>query len=623
MSGGLVRVSRRVENMSNDMKKASKEATKFANNMKRNFEKIGDTAIKTTGAVASVVGGLAMKAGFTEAFNMEGYKVQLETAVKDTKKAGILMSNAVKFANKTPFETGEVVEATAKMEMYGLSSKRWLSDIADMAGSTNKSIDQATEAMADVAVGEFERIKEFGIKKDMILAESNKKYGEGVVFNAKGQVVDQAKLMDLVQEMMQKKYKGGAEKLSKTSKGLWSTITGVTKSALAKIIGMQEDGTIKTGSLLDTVKGKLGQLGEKIQKMQEDGTIDKIAQNATKAFNKAFKAIKKTFDFIVKHKKAIENVALAFASFYVALKVIKLVDMAMTGLTIATAILNGTLALSPFGWVAIGMTALIVGFTLLYKNSETFRKAVGDLWEGLKFIGSYIVNTLVPALVGILGSFFNFAISNIINIFSTLKKTGDAILRVLGGIIDFVVGVFTGDWQRAWEGITNIFGGIGDAIKAIFDGVANFITNKLKFLTDGIKGVLKALGLAKEDVGEFREQNKDNRPMAQKAKSKGFIMEKYALGGIATKPSIFGEAGAEIAIPLQKTPRSKSLLAQANSIIGGGGGNTNIVNSSSKSENFEIHIHGNVYGENDLIDKVGKAIVTKVIKEKLPVVTKA
>ncbi|WP_113033451.1 phage tail tape measure protein [Paenibacillus contaminans] len=44
--------------------------------------------------------------------------------------------------------------------------------------------------------------------------------------------------------------------------------------------------------------------------------------------------------------------------------------------------------------------------------------------------------------------------------------------------------------------------------------------------------------------------------------------EQFADGGIATKPSIFAEAGPEIAIPLDNRPRSHSLLDLANNLMG-------------------------------------------------------
>lgn len=51
-------------------------------------------------------------------------------------------------------------------------------------------------------------------------------------------------------------------------------------------------------------------------------------------------------------------------------------------------------------------------------------------------------------------------------------------------------------------------------------------------------------------------------------KISGTPMKQYADGGIANEPSIFGEAGPEIAIPLNNKPRSQGLLDEANRIMG-------------------------------------------------------
>lgn len=55
-------------------------------------------------------------------------------------------------------------------------------------------------------------------------------------------------------------------------------------------------------------------------------------------------------------------------------------------------------------------------------------------------------------------------------------------------------------------------------------------------------------------------------------------LPKFAKGGIATSPSIFGEAGAEMAIPLQpNNPRSHMLLNKTASILGANNGGGNMV----------------------------------------------
>ena len=98
------------------------------------------TAVK---GIAAVTGGVALKTGLSEAFDLEGYKVQLETATKSTEKAAEIMKYSIDLANKTPFEGGEMVEASSKLEAMGISAKDYLSNIVDMAAATNKPIDQA------------------------------------------------------------------------------------------------------------------------------------------------------------------------------------------------------------------------------------------------------------------------------------------------------------------------------------------------------------------------------------------------------------------------------------------------------------------------------------------------
>lgn len=65
-------------------------------------------------------------------------------------------------------------------------------------------------------------------------------------------------------------------------------------------------------------------------------------------------------------------------------------------------------------------------------------------------------------------------------------------MTALSGIIQFLTGVFTGDWNKAWEGIKKTFGGIWDGIKGIITGAINGIIYGInKF----IKGLEKALKL--------------------------------------------------------------------------------------------------------------------------------
>jgi len=61
--------------------------------------------------------------------------------------------------------------------------------------------------------------------------------------------------------------------------------------------------------------------------------------------------------------------------------------------------------------------------------------------------------------------------------------------RTLFGILDFITGVFTGDWDKAWNGIKDIFGGIFDQISGMAKGVINTIVDSINTVTGGINSL--------------------------------------------------------------------------------------------------------------------------------------
>ena len=134
------------DNYSKGLITAAKNPKQFQRELRVAGQKASELKSKVTTAVkgiAAVTGGVALKTGLSEAFDLEGYKVQLETATKSTEKAAEIMKYSIDLANKTPFEGGEMVEASSKLEAMGISAKNYLSNIVDMAAATNKPLDQA------------------------------------------------------------------------------------------------------------------------------------------------------------------------------------------------------------------------------------------------------------------------------------------------------------------------------------------------------------------------------------------------------------------------------------------------------------------------------------------------
>lgn len=105
-----------------------------------------------------------------------------------------------------------------------------------------------------------------------------------------------------------------------------------------------------------------------------------------------------------------------------------------------------------------------------------------------------LINALVPViqvLASVLSSVLGGALTTITNIVKS-------VMTVFQGLIDFITGVFTGNWSQAWNGIKTIFSGavsgLGEIIKAPLRAVVSVVNgvisglNKLK-VPDWVPGI--------------------------------------------------------------------------------------------------------------------------------------
>lgn len=130
--------------------------------------------------------------------------------------------------------------------------------------------------------------------------------------------------------------------------------------------------------------------------------------------------------------------------------------------------------------------------------------------------------------------------------FKNVKNIWDSVKRYLDGIIDFIRGVFTGDWERAWEGVKNIFGGIFDGLVALAKAPINMIIGILNGAIGGINTIIDGLN-------GIHISTPDWLPFGMGGKNFGFNIPHVpsipllAKGGVLSKGSaIVGEAGPEL-----------------------------------------------------------------------------
>lgn len=180
---------------------------------------------------------------------------------------------------------------------------------------------------------------------------------------------------------------------------------------------------------------------------------------------------------------------------------------------------------------------------------------VSMIWNNvISPIINFLVQNLQPAFSVVFG-----VISGVIQGFGNI--VGSVIQSVTGvfkGIIDFITGVFSGNWEKAWNGIKTIF-------ENIVSGLGNIIKAPINFIIDTINGLIG--GLNKIKVPDW----------VPGLGGKGInipTIPKLAKGGIVDEATLalIGEGNAsEAVIPLDRT--LTKYMAEA---MKQAGGNSNI-----------------------------------------------
>lgn len=121
---------------------------------------------------------------------------------------------------------------------------------------------------------------------------------------------------------------------------------------------------------------------------------------------------------------------------------------------------------------------------------ETF---LGKLIDSLKLLWESVlvplINWIIANLLPIVAKIIDVVGTVAIKVMKSLIKIIGDVADTLSGIIDFLVGVFTGDWELAWQGIKEIVDGVWSLIKDIITGTWDAI----KSVTKGALSIIKSI----------------------------------------------------------------------------------------------------------------------------------
>lgn len=110
-------------------------------------------------------------------------------------------------------------------------------------------------------------------------------------------------------------------------------------------------------------------------------------------------------------------------------------------------------------------------------------QAVSAFWDFVSPVFYWFMDILGQVVAFALDFFlapldiaFQTIVSIIQDIVDPIAKVFDGIKQTFQGIIDFVTGIFTGDWKKAWQGIKDIFSGMWNSLSGIVETVWKTIT---------------------------------------------------------------------------------------------------------------------------------------------------
>lgn len=448
----------------------NKRIDKFATNA-------GRLAGAASLAVAGAFGVLGRSVVDTSA-QFEAYQATLETIEGSAEKARASLDWIADFGKTTPYDVAQVTEAFVALKAYGIDpiANDALRTLGDTASAMGKPLTQAVEAFADAATGEFERLKEFGIRAQQQGDEvtfSWTKNGEEMTRTIQKNSND---IRAFLLETMGDRFSGAMDRQSRTWNGMMSNL-GDTWTDFKRRIGEAGFFNVMTSNL----QGVLDYLG----RLDADGTLDRWAQNLSNVLSTGAEIIGVIVNRIATHVNfIIEN-------FDTLQPVVTAIGVALGGLMIYAFPLIATfaaiaLAVDDFLTYLQGGESVIGSVIEWFKRlpeaisemASSFTNFVSEIdwFEAGQSVGEFIGDGLVTMIehyielmkfiwLELPGKIVGFLID------VDWAAIGSAWLAGLRAQMEFLIGIMAGIGARMGEALFEGLQSVGAAIRDWFTGL--------------------------------------------------------------------------------------------------------------------------------------------------------
>ncbi len=406
-------------------------------------------------------------------------------------------------------------------------------------------------------------------------------------------------------------------------------------AAMAKDLGMMllpiKAKFIETfGAILPIVREKMGGIFSQVTTIMDklatwfQSNGDQLANALGNGLNlavKAFEILGEAVMFFLNNANVLVPLLAAIVAGFTAFNAITTVvgvfksfQAATKGAQTTMAALNMVMAANPAVLIALAIAALIALIVVLVMHWDQVKAVATAVWEAIANEVAYVSNAISTFIAGIVAWFseawntiettvssvwdsivstcYEFVISVIAYVaylyegfIETFSPIVDAVSQIFNGITDFIVGVFTGNWDQAWSGVTEIFKGYFDVVKSIAGGVIDWVTEKLNWIGDKIAAIKETAGNVIAKVTGNNENH--NATGTQYWQGGQTYVNENNRGELINLPN-----GSQI------IPHDESMRQLANKQSGV------VVN---------VNIDGNVIGNEQFLDQCGKFVTEKVI----------
>lgn len=113
-----------------------------------------------------------------------------------------------------------------------------------------------------------------------------------------------------------------------------------------------------------------------------------------------------------------------------------------------------------------------------------------DVWNNIL---APFLQRLTEIFAPAISAVFSGAATAVRGLLETFSAVALSIVEALRGLVEFLAGVFTGDWSRAWEGIKAIVQNVWDAIVGLVKGAVNLVIDCINALVSGVAAAVNGI----------------------------------------------------------------------------------------------------------------------------------